>query len=127
MKLLLASFYFVPAAALGLGLWMFMRLLRELGVEFKGRRLCFIVLATVLFAPSVVPAGTIMTALVPNGLLALSGVLPMRHQPGLVNFAVVSFLITAIAAGLMAHFLVNDKKTWPTPDSISGKVMLCTR
>jgi len=65
-----------------------------------------------------------MTAIVPNGLLALSGALPMHHQPRLVNIATISFLTTAIVAGLVAYFFVNDKKHWPIP---SSKLSLAAR
>ena len=117
MHILIASFYVVPALLLSLGLWMFMRLLHEFRFPVWARRLLFIVLVTVLLAPTVSGDGIIIVVLVPYGLLALSGAPPMLHQPQLVNFAVGSFLLTAITASLIACPFVNDERPRPTPAS----------
>lgn len=110
MTLLFASFYLVPAIFLGVVILMSMILLKQFGVGYKGRRVWFVLLATVLLTPAVVPAGIIMTAIIPYGLLALMGAPPLLHHPELVKSAGIFFSATALIAILVACFCVKDRQ-----------------
>lgn len=105
----LIPIYLVPAGFIMLGLWMLMRLTGEIGLAIGARRVVFVIATTVLLAPAIVPAGIIIPAYVPYGVLALSGELPMRHQQPLQIFAIGSFLVTALAATAASFALVRDR------------------
>lgn len=115
MPLLFISFYLLPAAVLSVGIWLVLFTVRELGVSPGWRRAIFVVAVAVLLAPAVVPAGTIMTAWVPNGLLVLQGAAPMLHHPRLVQFAAVSFPSTAVFAFALSWVVVRDRKSDHVP------------
>ncbi len=110
MTLLFASFYLVPAAFLGVVILMSMILLKQFGIGYKGRRVWFIGLATVLLTPVTVPAGIIFVVMIPNGLLALMGTLPFLHHPKLVASAVIFFPATALLATLIAVRFIKERK-----------------
>lgn len=116
----LSAFYIIPALGFVLGLWALHGLLREAGLGATGRRVALIPSATIALAPTIVPAGTIMTALVPYGLLALGGFAPMLHQPVLVRFALSSFAITGgimVAACLLLVRRSGDRSAGAPPNA----------
>lgn len=115
MPMLFVSFYLLPAVILSVGIWLALSTVRELGASLGWRRAIFVVAVTVLLAPAVVPAGTIMTAWVPNGLLVLQGAAPMLHHPRLVQFAAVSFPSTAVLAFALSWIVVRHQKSDHVP------------
>ena len=110
MSGLFALLYIVPAAGFAIGLWMIMLMLRQLDVSLGWRRTSFTIVATLFFAPAIIPAGTIMTAVVPHGVLVIFGTLPMLHQPRLVNFAILSFTATLVVSAIASRLIIR-----PTP------------
>ncbi len=111
MPLLFVYFYLLPAAALSVGIWLALLTVRELGVSLVWRRAFFVAAVTVLLAPALVPAATIMTAWVPNGLLVLQGAAPALHNPGLIRFTAISFLSTAVLASALSWLVIRSGKS----------------
>ena len=84
MTPLLLSFYLVPAAVVLVAFWAVWRLVRLLDLSVSARRTLFVVIGTMGLAPMLVPAGTIIAAWVPHGLLLLRQIRapPPRPSPG---------------------------------------------
>ena len=98
--LLFASFYFAPALLILLIIWAAWRLLRLFEMSASVRRFVFIGLVTFGLSPMLVPAGTIMTALVPHGVLLAMPELGYYIQ--FARYVFPSFLVTGVIAGLIS-------------------------
>ena len=110
MQELLVPFYLVPALIVAGCIWACLRVLHVLGAGVIVRRTAFIVLATVLLSPIIVPAGTIFIAYVPSAFAVLSGELPPMHNARLVDFTLKSFAATAVLAIVLAIPLVRPRE-----------------
>lgn len=109
MDLAYVAIYLVPALLFLFGIWMILRLLGELGVGKAGRRICFVVLATLLLSPSI--AGGVMAVFwVPNGLFLLAGQPPLLHLPRLQTFATTSFAVTAVVSAAVAWVCIRQNR-----------------
>jgi hypothetical protein len=114
---LFASFYLVPALVGLLAFWAIWRLIELVGASLATRRTLFVLVGTLGFAPMVVPAGTIMAALVPHGLLL--GMPELGYYFRFSGFVFPSFAITAALFGLLSWWLVRPdvsppKRNWAT-------------
>ena len=110
MNALFVSFYLIPASLVFVWLLLIRLALNAIALPVRVRRLVFSIVAALTLAPMIVPAGTIMTALVPNALLLLSGSPPMLHQQRLVEFALMSFGITAVIALALSFGLFRPSR-----------------
>jgi hypothetical protein len=130
---LFLSFYFVPAAIVLIALWAVWRLVRLVDLSVGTRRVLFVALGTIGLAPMLVPAGTIMAAWVPHGLLLLMPDLSYYFR--FLRVVVTSFAVTAVVLGLAAWWLVRRdvrpvKASWTTlvvPFLVIGGVALLYR
>jgi hypothetical protein len=112
---LFASFYLVPAFVGLLAFWAIWRLIRLVEPPLAARRTLFVLVGTLGFAPMVVPAGTIMAALVPHGMLL--GMPDLGYYLRFSGFVFPSFAITAALFGLLSWWLVRPdanppKRNW---------------
>lgn len=115
MTSLFASFYLLPALVGLLAFWAIWRLIRLVEPPLSIRRTLFVLVGTLAFAPMVVPAGTIMAALVPHGMLL--GVPDLGYYLRFSGFVFPSFAITAALFGLLSWWLVRPdvnppKRNW---------------
>lgn len=120
------TLYMLPSVVLGLGIWLALFGLRELGLPLRWRRLFFTIVFPLLLAPVIVPAGIIFTAFVPNGLLALNGEFPMLHDPRLVRFAGFSFLITTLFGVALSRLVAEQRvsSTLPAKNRLSRAALV---
>ncbi len=107
MGWLFASFYLIPAAASILIFWSVWRLLRLLELTLIARRIAFILLGTLLLAPVLVPAGTIMVAWVPHAVLI--PMLDIGYYTRLAQFVIPSFAITATLFGAVSWWRIKGE------------------
>ena len=105
MTPLLLSFYLVPAAVVLVAFWAVWRLVRLLDLSVSARRTLFVVIGTMGLAPMLVPAGTIMAAWVPHGLLLLTP--DIGYYVRFSRVVVPSFALTAAALGLVAWWRIR--------------------
>lgn len=107
MRWLFASFYLYPAFFALLALLAIWRIIRSFDLSTGALRACFAVLATVAFAPMLVPAGTIMTAWVPHGLLLVH--FDLGYYLHFAKYAFPSFAITAFVFSVAAVVWIRKK------------------
>ena len=104
---ILAAVYLFPAACVLLVFWGVWRLVRLAGLPLCIRRILFIVLGTLSFAPMFNQDAALLLAFVPNGIFLL-GILidgPAPYFGHLFEdpmFTVTSFSITAVLFALIA-------------------------
>lgn len=106
MATFFASFYLLPAAFLVLLFACFWPLIKCIGLPLWALRTVFAVLATVLFAPMIASAGTIMVVWVPHGVLFL------EFDPGyyahFAEYAFPSLAITLLVMGIGAWVGIHE-------------------
>jgi hypothetical protein len=106
---LFASFYFVPAFFALLALLAVWRIIRSFELSIAALRASLVVLCTLAFAPMLVPAGTIMTAWVPHGLLLIH--VDFAYYLHTAKYAFPSFGITATIFSVFAFLSIREKPT----------------
>ena len=117
MTLLFALFYIVPAGVALLIFWTVWRLIRLADLSLAARRVLFVAIGTLGLAPMLVPAGTIMAAWVPHGLLLTMP--DIGYYFRFARFVFQSFAMTAAIFGLIAWWRIKDEAkplhvTWMT-------------
>ena len=117
MLALFASFYFVPAFFALLVLLVVWRIVRSFELSISALRIILVVLGTLAFAPMLVPAGTIMTAWVPHGLLLVN--FDFGYYLHTAKYALPSFGITATIFGVVGFLSIRKKPSSLKIDSVT--------
>src|SRR5437762_1105024 len=104
MPWLFAGFYFVPAAVGALGFWALWRLARLIELGLVTRRVLFGALGALVFAPMLVPAGTIFVVWVPHFLLLAEP--NVGYYIRLARYVVPSFVATAAVFWFVGRWVV---------------------
>ena len=104
---ILAAVFLFPAACVLLVFWGVWRLVRLAGLPLYIRRILFIVLGTLAFAPMFQQDAALLPAILPNAIFLL-GILTDGPAPyfdqllAVLPFTVMSFFMTAVLFALIA-------------------------
>lgn len=107
MRWLLDPFYLYPALFALLGLSAIWRVIRSFDVSAGTLRVSLVVLATLLLAPMVVPAGAISTVAVPNALLLIH--FDLSYYIQLAKYTLPSFGATALLSTIAAFVWIRKR------------------
>lgn len=103
--------YFLPAGVVLLAFWAIWQVVRMLELPVWIRRTVFVLLGTLGFSPMIVPAGIILIAWVPHGLLVTT--LDIGYYVQFARFVFPSFVFTALVFTLIAIRTIREDAVAP--------------